>query len=73
MNDDGVLDFAEVARRIKRSPHFVKDLVNRGAIRAFRPAEGKPLKIFESELRRYLSQKKNYDENNAENEITETE
>lgn len=53
MNDDTMLSFAEVGRRLGISGHMVADLVRLGELASFIPGEGKQRRIWESEVSRY--------------------
>lgn len=48
-----MLSIAEVARQLGVSGHTAAKLIRRGAIQAFRPGEGMPMRIRRSELERF--------------------
>lgn len=56
-DEDKMLSFAEVARRLGVSGHMVTDIVDSGEIAAFTPATGKHRRIWQSELARYRKSK----------------
>jgi excisionase family DNA binding protein len=56
-DDDKMLSFAEVARRLGISGHMVTDLVDSGELHAFTPGVGKHRRIWATELVRYRRSK----------------
>lgn len=56
-DQDKMLSFAEVARRLGVSGHTVADMVRAAELTAFTPAAGKHRRIWESELARYRAAK----------------
>lgn len=56
--DDQMLSFAEVARRLGVCGHMVTDMVQSGQLKAFEPSPGKRKRIWSSELARYRQSKR---------------
>ena len=56
--EDQMLSFAEVARRLGVCGHMVTDMVEAGELKAFEPSPGKRKRIWASELSRYRQSKR---------------
>jgi len=67
-SNDKMLTLTEVGRRLGVSFHMVKKLADVGAIAAFQPGEGLPLRIWESELVKYRAKFANYYESREHSE-----